>query len=358
MQAKPSDFPASGLSVRAILANREAIERNLRYLDRDLNRCFGRSWPTPRRSTVARTATRLGACRRNLSQRRRTGSCGGSAQHHIEHGVTWILPSLSPWPLYLAWQASLADSRVRILRRKPRSPMSSCLRWGKDKSRWKSVPSPTAPISHWAWEAADSQVRTLLGTLGELPDTFDPVDALADARFEFFQTVSIERYPLDDAGHTRCVIHQSAQARDYLPLADGEPLYFDPVEGVTLYHRGATIHPVFLGEAAYVESGISFHVLDGKPPSSSCNKAGGNNLTSPYTVLQAANNLINFTPPAMWWASSKTRLKVRSASLRANGPRRRWTWACRAKRTSDASRPRARKAASGRPGVEKVSRRF
>jgi len=39
--ADPARFAFPGLEVRGILSHPRAVERNLRYLDRDLNRCFG-----------------------------------------------------------------------------------------------------------------------------------------------------------------------------------------------------------------------------------------------------------------------------------------------------------------------------
>lgn len=261
MQAKPADFPAPGLSVRAILANPEAIERNLRYLDRDLNRCFGPELANAAPDHPLRERRRALALADEICPHGAAPDLVVDLHNTTSNmGVTWILPSLSPWPLYLAWQASLRDPRVRILHTPETSQSNVFLpSLGKDEVTLEIGPVAHGTHCHWAWEAAESHVRALLQTLGDLPDSFDPVAALAGARFEFFQTVSIERYPVDQNGRTRCLIHQSIQGKDFQALVDGDPLYFDPVEGATLFHRGATIHPVFLGEAAYVESGISFH---------------------------------------------------------------------------------------------------
>jgi hypothetical protein len=47
--------------------------------------------------------------------------------------------------------------------------------------------------------------------------------------------------------------------RDYQRFSPGDPLFFDPRTGETIVHSGKPMHPIFLGEAAYVESGIAFH---------------------------------------------------------------------------------------------------
>lgn len=259
--AKPLDFPAPGLSVRAILANPQAIARNLRYLDRDLNRCFGPELAN------ASSDHPLRERRRALELAAEICPDGVSPDLVVDlhnttsnMGICWILPSLSPWPLYLAWQASLRDPRVRILHTPETSQSNVFLpSLGKEEITLEIGPVSHGTHCHWAWEAADTQVRAILRTLSELPPDFDPALALRQARFELFQTVSIERYPTDDNGQVRCLIHPAAQGRDFQPFLDGDPLYLDPLEGVCIPHHGPTIHPVFLGEAAYVESGISFH---------------------------------------------------------------------------------------------------
>ncbi|HNY29395.1 MAG TPA: aspartoacylase [Fibrobacteria bacterium] len=258
---KPEDFPAPGLQVRGILANPEAIERNLRYLDRDLNRCFGPELAQATADHPQRERRRA----RELAGLIRPEGIAPDLVVDLHNttanmGLTCILPSFSPWPLLLAWKASQLDPRVRILHAQETSQSNIFLpSLGKDEITLEIGPVAHGTQSHWAWEAADTTVRNLLATLGSLPDDFDPTAALSEARFEFFQTVSIERYPVGKDGRSRCLIHSNVQGRDYQPLADGDPLYFDPLEGTTLFHRGATVHPVFLGEAAYVESGISFH---------------------------------------------------------------------------------------------------
>lgn len=261
MLRAPDAWGYPSLDVVALLANPEAATRNLRYLDHDLNRCFG-----PRLRHAA-TDHEQREWRRALEIRDMI--CPGGMKPDLvvdlhnttaAMGITWILPSLDPWPLFLASQARKADDRVRILHA-PESPESNVFlpSLGAHEITLEIGAVPHGTHSHWAWLAAREQVRGILDRLASCPAGFDPVAALQEERFEYFQTVSVERYPADDAGRPRAMVHMDAMGRDYQPFEDGAPLFVDATDGTVIPHKGPTMHPVFLGEAAYVESGIAYH---------------------------------------------------------------------------------------------------
>lgn len=261
MLRSPDSWRYANLDVSAVLANPDAAERNLRYLDRDLNRCFG-------------PELRFASATHEQRERRRALEirdeiCPGGLRPDLvvdlhnttaAMGITWILPSLAPWPLYLASQARKADDRVKILHA-PESPESNIFlpSLGAHEVTLEIGAVPHGTHSHWAWLAARQQVRGILERLASCPDGFDPAAALREERFEYFQTISVERYPADATGTPRAMVHMDAIGRDYQPFEDGAPLFVDPIDGSTIPHKGATMHPVFLGEAAYVESGIAYH---------------------------------------------------------------------------------------------------
>lgn len=261
MLRSPDSWHYANLDVSAMLANPEAAMRNLRYLDRDLNRCFG-----PQLQNASAT--------HEQRERRRALEifdelCPGGAKPDLvvdlhnttaAMGITWILPCLDPWTLFLAAQARKIDDRVRILHA-PESPESNIFlpSLGAHEVTLEIGSVPHGTHSHWAWLAAAQQVRGILDRLDSCPDGFDPSNALLEERFEYFETTSVVRYPADDAGNPRAMLHMDAMGRDYQPFEDGTPLFVDPKDGSVIPHKGATMHPVFLGEAAYVESGIAYH---------------------------------------------------------------------------------------------------
>lgn len=273
MLENPEEWKRPGLEVQALLANPKAVDRNLRYLDRDLNRCFGPEldnatpdhpqWERRRaleiRDNLCRNNSRPGFARLG------NDSAGPDLVVDLHNttsnmGVTWILTALDPWPLYLAAKAQESDPRVRILHT-PESSRSNVFlpSLGRHEITLEIGPVPHGTHCHWAWLAARDHVKGILDRLSMAEQDFDPSTALTDMRFEIFETVSVERYPLDKNGRPCALIHSSAWGFDYQPLKDGDPLFVDPSTETTLPHRGPTIYPVFMGEAAYVESGIAYH---------------------------------------------------------------------------------------------------
>jgi succinylglutamate desuccinylase len=259
--AHPDRFDFPGLDVRGLLANPSAIERNLRYLEVDLNRCFG-----PELSKATRDSPQL---ERRRAWELREEICPGRTRPDLvvdlhnttsAMGVTWILTSLDPLVLWLAVQASRRDPRTRILHT-PETAQSNVFLPSLGS---REITLEIGPVSHgtesqWAWLSARDHLLGILRDLSGLASAFNPSAKLAAERFEFFQTVSVEPYPLDPDGRPRALVHEDALGGDYREFRDGDPLFFDPLAEETIVHRGEPMHPVFLGEAAYVEAGIAYH---------------------------------------------------------------------------------------------------
>lgn len=256
MRSQPDRFHRPGLRIESLLANPDAESRNLRYLDRDLNRCFGPELETPSDSTPARERLRAAAIRDQL------GSPDILVDVHnttSAMGITWILTDSNPWVWWLASQARLQDSRVRILRT-PETPSTNVFlpSLGKGEITLEIGAVPHGTHSQWAAQAAISQVEWILDRLAGVEDGFDPLKALRNADFEYFHGQPSVDYPRDAEGRISATIHDGFLGRDYQPISEGTPLFHDPVTGADIVHEGPVFHPVFVGEAAYVEKGIAY----------------------------------------------------------------------------------------------------
>jgi aspartoacylase len=260
--AHPDLFAFAGLEVRGILSHPGAIERNVRYLDRDLNRCFG-----PELLQARKDSPELER-RRALELRDEICPNGISPDLLVDlhnttsnMGVTWILTSLDPLLVWLATRALGRDPRTRILHT-PETAQSNIFlpSLGAREITLEIGPVAHGTESHWAWRAAQDHLLGILGDLSQLlREELDPGQEIRDERFEFFQTVSVETYPRDASGRSRALIHEQASGGDYREFRDGDALFFDPCTNETIAYRGEPMHPVFLGEAAYVESAIAYH---------------------------------------------------------------------------------------------------
>jgi aspartoacylase len=261
MLRNPAPWAREGLEITPLLANPLAARRNLRYLDRDLNRCFGPELARSRPDHPEWERRRALEIFEALCPGGRPPDLVVDLHNTTSHmGITWILTSLEPWPLLLAAQAQERDARVRILHT-PESAQSNVFlpSLGRLEITLEIGPVSHGTHSHWAWQACRDQVRGILDALANLPADLDPSRELQSRRFEFFETTSVVPYPVGAEGRPRALVHAQAEGRDYQTFADGDPLFYDPVAEAPLPHTGAAMHPVFLGEAAYVESGIAYH---------------------------------------------------------------------------------------------------
>lgn len=254
IQDDPERFRRHGLQVEGFFANPEAESRNLRYLDVDLNRCFG---PASRNAPPTSREQR-----RALEIREALGTPDLVVDVHnttSAMGLTWILTSPEPWSWWLASQAALQDTRTRILYT-PETRESNVFlpSIGSSEVTLEIGPVPHGTHNHWAAEAAIEQIGMILDLASTVPDGFDPVEALRSMRFEYFLGQTPVPYPRDQDGRFRAVIHRDFIGSDYLPLHEGDPVFHDPIRGESIVHRGTVVHPVFVGEAAYVEKGIAY----------------------------------------------------------------------------------------------------
>lgn len=251
----PMAFAFPGLHVEGVVGNPAAVDRNLRYLDRDLNRCFGPELENCRPDSPERERRRALELRDYIQSRGEIPDLVVDLHNTTASmGITWILTEMDPLLLWLARNAQRREHKVRILHT-PETPGSNVFlpSLGQREITLEIGPVAHGTESHWAWEAAQSQVKGILQDLSSIAEDFDASRPLRSDRFEFFRTVSVEKYP------DGCLVHREAAGRDYQEFKDGDPLFVDPRTGSAISHRGESMNPVFLGEAAYVESGIAYH---------------------------------------------------------------------------------------------------
>lgn len=257
LQATPGKRLRPGLEVRTRIANPEAERRNLRYLDRDLNRCFG---PELTRTDAPDSSARERAAARRISDDLRdTDLVIDLHNTTAAMGITWILTDRNPWVWWLAREAQAENPMVRILFT-PETPETNVFlpSVGRGEITIEIGPVSHGTHSHWAARAALEQVEKILDRISAASDSFSPREALSRESFDFFLGEPAVSYPTDSTGEISMILHESLVGRDYHPLLPGAPLFVSPLSGEILHHQGEIVHPVFLGEAAYVEKNLAF----------------------------------------------------------------------------------------------------
>lgn len=259
MRRRPEAWSFPGLSIETFLGNPAAIAANRRYLEKDLNRCFGPVGPDSGHEGCLEE--------RRAREIRELLVPGGEPFDLVidlhnttaQMGVTWILTSARPWPWCLGARAQETDPDVNLYFT-PETQESNVFlpSLGREEITLEIGSAIHGTPVHWAYEAALGQVRLILETLASLPEDHDPVADLRGRDFPYYLEGETVDYPRAPDGTPCGVVHRDLLGRDYLPVVAGDCLFHDLHAGSTLRHEGETFWPVFVAEAAYVEKGIAF----------------------------------------------------------------------------------------------------
>jgi aspartoacylase len=260
MRRRPEAWRFPGLEIETFLGNPAAIAANRRYLETDLNRCFG-----PRLAQEQGPQAPLEVLRaRELAgmlapEGKRFDLVVDLHNTTAAMGITWILTSGSAWPWCLGARALRRDNRVRLYHTPETFETNVFLpSLGTQEITLEIGSAIHGTSPHWAFEAARDQVRFILESLGSMAVDHDPVAELQALDFSYFLEGEQVDYPRDPDGRPNALIHQELLGRDFQRIDAGTPIFHCLDTDQALRHEGEAFWPVFVSEAAYVEKGIAF----------------------------------------------------------------------------------------------------
>jgi len=260
MRRRPQDWTFPGLSIETFLGNPAAIAANRRYLEKDLNRCFGPELLRDPGASATLEERRAREIRDELVP-------GGEPfdllidLHNTTAamGIAWILTGTKPWPWCLGARALEFDPRVNLYFT-PETLESNVFlpSLGREEITLEIGSAVHGTSPHWAFDAARSQVRFILETLASLGPDHDPVADLRGRDFSYFLEGETVEYPRGKDGRPSALVHRDLLGRDFQRIDPGSPLFHCLETDAALCHEGPAFWPAFVSEAAYVEKGIAF----------------------------------------------------------------------------------------------------
>ena len=260
MRRCPREWSFPGLEIETFLGNPMAIAANRRYLEKDLNRCFGPGLAGemgPNASLEERRARELAHLL--TPQGHPFDLVVDLHNTTAQMGVTWILTSGKPWPWLLGARALTQRPDVRLYFTPETSESNVFLpSLGAQEITLEIGSAIHGTSVHWAYEAALGQVRFILETLASLPSDHDPLAELGTLDFPLYVEGAQVDYPCDAEGRPTALIHRDLLGRDFQQIDAGAALFHCLDTAATLKHDGPPFWPVFVSEAAYVEKGIAF----------------------------------------------------------------------------------------------------
>ncbi|XP_001622432.2 aspartoacylase [Nematostella vectensis] len=264
-QKQPKLVERSSFKTHLCLGNTKAVEKCVRYIDKDLNReRFDRFEKDTKECTHYET-------------KRKQELISWMALEQIDFvidlhnttsnmGVTLILRSIeSILLLHLVGEVQEKmpfPVHILVLPDRPKKSFSGDSATGG----WSlytefSIGIEVGPISHGTLkgETIQKQEKVLQAFLDSV-EKHNATKTYPKRSIQVFKWVEAVHYPLDELEEVTAFVHPALDSQDWEPLRPGSPMLMT-FEGDTVYYQGKEIvYPVFINEAAYfdVKKNIAF----------------------------------------------------------------------------------------------------
>ncbi|WP_293145160.1 MULTISPECIES: aspartoacylase [unclassified Microcoleus] len=255
-QQFPDLLKRSTFETVALLANPKAVALNRRYVDRDLNRCFGRAdLANPDLTGYEDTRAKEIWAQLCPKDQNKADFIIDIHSTTANMGLTILPSSKHPFNLQLLAYLSELDPSVRVFFREDD---------GEDAPMLRSLSTfgctiEVGPIAHGVvnahlFEQTERLVRTIVDYLDATNLGNPPV---IPSYLTAYQAIVSVDYPRNAVGEIQATIHPQLQFKDYEPLHPGEPMFLTFTGELLPYQGESTVFPVFINEAAYYEKHIA-----------------------------------------------------------------------------------------------------
>jgi len=255
-QRNPGEIRGATFATRTLLSNPEAIRRNVRFVDRDLNR----SSLSHHLADLAATAYEIRRAR-EITDWMAAGQKGRRTFAIDLHtstacmGVTLITNS-DPVNLAIAFAVQKELEGVRVYSFADSDRINSCLRAAAPGGLGIEIgPIPQGVLRHDILDMTRTAVARVLAIL----DQFNRGELEApDPQCTLYRHDRHMAFPETTPDGPPVFIHRDLEGRDYLPLHPGQPM-FEDLAGRVWYYDGPEVrYSVFINEAAYYFENIAF----------------------------------------------------------------------------------------------------
>jgi succinylglutamate desuccinylase len=261
-QEYPDRLARSNFRSHTLIANPQALDRQLRYIEADLNRCFN-----PK--DLANPA-------QNQYEHRRAKEIYQEIQEKSVDLVIDIHSTTSnmmlsilysnphPWLLKLFAHLAKINPDVRFVYH-PLSEAENCYLKGVCSLGFTLEIGPIAHnvLSPPLFQQTEELVYQILDYIErENERSLCPSGSIDP--LTIYQRLGVIDYPRDSRGQIAATLHPNILYRDYEAICPHQPIFlgFDGQE--IIYCGDSTIYPIFVGESSYREKGIALCLTDKK----------------------------------------------------------------------------------------------
>lgn len=240
------------VEVLTLLANPEAFNHSVRFIDHDLNRSFSKDCLGSEQNSIE--IHRAQAIKKQFDSSDKQPFIIDLHSTTSNMGVTLIVRDNDPFNLHAASYVQQQMPEIRILisdSEKQQQTLNSVSRWGLT-IEVGSIPNGV--IRHDHFRATEKTVSLLIKFLSLCKTREEP--KLPEA-IDVFKVIEKHPFPRLSSGTLAGMIHQDFQDRDYRLLEPGAPV-FKTFKGEDIFFQGQPGYPVFINEAAYYREDLAF----------------------------------------------------------------------------------------------------
>ena len=259
----PSEIQQKTFTTELLLGNPEAIQKNIRFIDRDLNRSFLSQYidgETAETHESARAREIVATLQSGHTGKRTFAIDLHTTTAHM--GIT-LITNTDPVNLAIAADVQKRLPGARIYCFADSDRINSCLRAAADGGIGVEIgPIPQGVVRHDTLEITAGVVQEILNTMEAFNEgNYAPPEPDLPVYLHDRQML----YPKTPAETAPFFIHRALEGRDYQPLSPGQPIFQD-LNGQVVCYEGADIgYPVFINEAAYYYENIAFSLTRKMP---------------------------------------------------------------------------------------------
>ncbi|PPJ63159.1 aspartoacylase [Cuspidothrix issatschenkoi] len=247
----------SSFETLSLLGNPKAIAARVRYVEKDLNRCFVqlRNEDKPANYEELRAREIQTILKPKVPDIEDVIIDLHTTTSNM--GLCIILGNRHPVLLELAAVLSAINPLVKVyLHEQPKG--SGFLRSLSDLGFALEVgPVPQSILNAELFQQTEQLIYTSL-------DYFENYNLgknlLRNNTLTVYRSIGVIDYPRSENGEIQGMIHPQLQFRDYEPLHPGDPMFMTFSGEEIVYKGNDIVYPIFINEAAYYEKGIAMHI--------------------------------------------------------------------------------------------------
>lgn len=240
-----------------LLANPEAFKASVRYVDKDLNRCF------LEKDLLDPTKTSYEEIRAKFINKNFGDKGDNPADFLLDlhtttanMGLTLILSNNHPFNLKLAAYLSCINPSIRVYRSSIESDQENLYLNSICKCGFGIE---VGSIAHGILNpTVFSKMEELIYTILDCLEDFNSGKIqLNNETLTWYKYFSVVDYPKNEDGEVNAMIHPELLDKDYEALNPEEPMFFT-FDGKTIAYEGeSTVYPIFINSAANSEKRIA-----------------------------------------------------------------------------------------------------